>query len=220
MIVAMTSFDFADMVVTFLALLGPQKVLVSFGRVARILDSRPLRAVAVITALSAACIGVVLALGAPWIAAVFHIGTPDLELAAGLIFFIYAVGQVFGVHFDPVERAADAEAAANADPEHQVTSGFRAMLLPFVVSPLAVAADLQGSLSATDWGTRWQVAGAFTLVAVIDGTLMLVFGSLLGRLHESVLEVVSRLLGLLLAALGVVIFLNGLETLGVLHSGH
>jgi len=220
MIVAMVRFDFADMVVFFLALLGPQKVLVSFGRVARTLDSPTLRVVAVVTTATAACVGVGLALTAPWIARLFHIGTPDLELAAGLVFFIYAAGQVFGVHFDPLERAAEAELADEADTEHKVTRGFRAMLLPFVVSPLAVAADLQESLSASDWGTRWEVAGAFVLVAVIDGACMLAVGPLLGRLHESVLEVASRLLGLLLAALGVVIFLNGLSSLGVLPQSH
>jgi multiple antibiotic resistance protein len=220
MIVAMASFDFADMVVTFLALLGPQKVLVSFGRIARTLDSRSRRVVAVLATLTAAGVGVVLALAAPWIAHLFHIGTPDLELAAGLVFFIYAVGQVFGVHFDPVERAGEAEPTGEVDPSHKVISGFRAMLLPFVVSPLAVAADLQESLSASDWGTRWEVAGAFALVAVIDGACMLLSGSLLARVHESVLEVASRLLGVLLAALGVAIFLTGLSSLGVLPSGH
>jgi len=224
MIVAMTSFDFADMVVTFLALLGPQKVLVSFGRLARTLDARARRAVAILTTGTAACVGIGLAICAPWIAALFHIGPPELELAAGLVFFIYAVGQVFGVHFDPAERAAEEQeeedVAAAADVRHKVTSGFRAMLLPFVVSPLAVAADLQESLSAANWAGRWEVAAAFAVVSVIDGACMLVFGSMLGRLHESVLEVASRLLGLLLAALGVVIFLNGLEALGVLHTGH
>jgi len=220
MIVAMATFDFADMVVTFFALLGPQKVLVSFGRLARVLDPRSRRAVAILCALTAAGIGIGLALAAPWIAALFHISSPALELAAGLVFFIYAVGQVFGIHFDPVERETEAEVTGDADYKHKVMSGFRAMLLPFVVSPLAIAADLQESLSASDWGTRWAVAGAFAVVSIVDGACMLAFGPMLGRLHESVLEVASRLLGLLLAALGVVIFLTGLESLGVLPHGH
>jgi multiple antibiotic resistance protein len=217
---AMASLDVVDTFVMFLALVGPQKVLVTFGRIARLLDPRALRLVAVTTAFTAACLGVVLALTAPWVADFFHISAPTLDLAAGLVFVIYAVGQVLGVHFDPMERAAEAEAEGERDPAHLVAIGFRAMLLPFVVSPLAIAADLQESLSAADWATRWEIAGGFALVAVFDAACMLVFASFLGRLHENVLEVISRLLGVLLVAVGVQIFLNGLIGLGILPSGH
>jgi len=219
----MVSLNLADMIVTFLALLGPQKVLLAFARVARTLDTRSLRLVAVATAVTAACVGVVCALTAPWIATFFHISAPDLGLAAGVVFFVYALGLVLGIHFDPAESArvpgAREEGDDDADPLHPLTSGFRAMLLPFVVSPLAVAAALQDSLSASDWGGRWTVAGAFALVAVIDAACAVVFAPLLGRAHESVLEVLSRLLGILLAAVGVQLFLDGLASLGIL-PGH
>jgi multiple antibiotic resistance protein len=46
-----------------------------------------------------------------------------------------------------------------------------------------------------------------------------VFTPVLRRMHESILEVLSRLLGILLVAVGVGVFLDGLTTLGVLH-GH
>lgn len=45
MIVSMESLNLADTFVTFLALLGPQKVLLSFARIARTLDARSVRAV-------------------------------------------------------------------------------------------------------------------------------------------------------------------------------
>lgn len=222
-----SSLNLADTVVLFLALLGPQKTLLSFARIARTLDLRSLRLVAVVTAVAATCVGAVCALTAPWLATFFHISTASLELAAGLVFFIYAVGLVLGIHFDPAERIhvpshadADADTAADddageADPRHPFTSGFRALLLPFVVSPLAVAAALQMSLAARDWSDRWTVVGAFTVVAFIDAASALVFAPLLGRAHETILEVLSRLLGVLLAAVGVQLFLLGLEAFGV-----
>ncbi|MGH3253023.1 MAG: MarC family protein [Trebonia sp.] len=219
----MVSLNLADTIVTFLALLGPQKVLLEFARIARTLDTRSLRLVATATAAVSACIGAVCALTAPWLATFFHISLSGLELATGLVFFIYAIGMVLGIHFDPADpthlpQADDAD-DVDADPRHPLSSGFRAMLLPFVVSPLAVAAALQDSLSAGDWGGRWTVAGAFALVALIDAGCAIVFAPLLGRAHESVLEVLSRLLGILLAAVGVELFLDGLTTLGVL-PGH
>jgi multiple antibiotic resistance protein len=227
-----SSLNLADTVVLFLALLGPQKVLLSFARIARTLDTRALRLVAVVTATAATTVGAVCALTAPWLATFFHISTASLELAAGLVFFIYAIGLVLGIHFDPAERihvpsragdqppavTADkdeADEAGTPDPQHPFISGFRALLLPFVVSPLAVAAALQMSLAARDWGDRWIVVVAFAVVAFIDAACAIVFASLLGRAHEIVLEVLSRLLGVLLAAVGVQLFLLGLEALGV-----
>jgi multiple antibiotic resistance protein len=225
----MVSLNLADTFVTFLALLGPQKVLLSFARVARTLDVHSLRIVAVATALSAALVGAVCALTAPWLATFFHIGPPELALASGLVFFIYAVGLVLGIHFEHTDVEPELAGAARGerpgaeegpDPTHPLRSGFRAMLLPFVVSPLAVAADLEESLSASHWSARWTVAGAFALVALVDALCAVIFAPLLLRMHESLLEVLSRLLGVLLAAVGVGLFLDGLWALGVLNATH
>jgi len=224
MIVTMESLNLADVFITFLALFGPQKVLLSFARIARTLDVRSLRLVAIATAAVSAIIGLVLALTAPWIATFFHIGPAELALSAGIVFFIYAVGLVLGIHFDPAEAAAVHRQSAGeddeADPRHPFQSGFRALLLPFVVSPLAVAADLEESLSASHWSARWTVAGAFALVALVDAAFTVAFAPALRHLPESALEVLSRLLGILLAAVGVGLFLDGLTILGVLHAPH
>ena len=226
----MDSLNLADTFITFFALFGPQKVLLSFGRLSRTLDDHAVRTVAAATASTAAIIGAVCALTAPWVTTFFHIGSPELDLAAGLLFIIYAVGMVLGIHFDtefPHRAAAaqnapkDAEQAAEeADPAHPLSSGFRAMLLPFVVSPIAIAADLEESISAGGWGGRWTVAGAFALVALVDMLCTWAFAPLLRRMHDSLLEVLSRLLGTLLVAVGVGVFLDGLVALGVVLHGH
>jgi multiple antibiotic resistance protein len=219
----MASLNLADTFITFLALAGPQKVLLAFAQLARTLDVRSLRLVAAATALTAAIIGTLCALTAPWLATFFHISPGALALASGLVFFIYAVGLVLGIHFDhagaPAKATPDGE--VSADPSHPLRSGFRTMLLPFVVSPLAIAADLEVSLSASDWDARWVVAGAFALVALVDALCAVVFAPVLRRTNEIILEVLSRLLGILLAAVGVQLFLHGLETLGVaFHATH
>ncbi|HEY5400836.1 MAG TPA: MarC family protein [Trebonia sp.] len=222
----MDSLNLADTFVTFLALIGPQKVLLSFGRLARTLDDHSVRMVAAATAGTAAIIGVLCALTAPWVVKFFHIGAPELNLAAGLLFIIYSIGLVLGIHFDnerphkaPAATAPGDDEEDDADPSHPLTSGFRSMLLPFVVSPIAIAADLEESISAGGWGGRWTVAGAFALVALVDMLFTWIFAPLLRRMHDSVLEVLSRLLGTLLAAVGVGVFLEGLTELGVVLHG-
>ena len=215
----MTSLNLADTVVLFLAFVGPQKVLLGFAQLARTLDARQLRAVAAATTVAAIGVGAACALTAPWVADFFHISTPALELAAGLVFFVYAMGLVFGIHFDPAAPIhvpdPDGDETEETDPLHPFTSAFRAMLLPFVVSPLAVAAALQMSLAAPSWDDRWTVVAALAVVAVIDGVCAVAFAPLLGRAHETILEMLSRLLGILLAAVGVQLFLLGLTELGV-----
>ena len=216
----MEALNLADTFVTFLALLGPQKELLAFARLTRTLDARSLRAVAAIAALAAAIVGAACTLTAPWLATFFHISTASIELAAGLVFFGYAMGVVLGLHFDlsadVPAMAEGGQRAAGADPRHPLTTGLRELLLPFVVSPLAIAAALTESLATNTWAGRWAVAGAFALVVLIDMLSAWVFAPLLGRAHEVVLEVLSRLLGVLLAAVGVELFLEGLRVLGVL----
>lgn len=231
----MTSLNLADLLALFLSVIGPQKVLLSFARIAQTLDAASVRLVAVIAAAASAGIGFACALCAPWAATFFHISTPALELAGGVAFFVYALALVFGIHVDLADPAhvpmsgagaeagagvAGAGAGAEADREHPVSSGVRTLLLPWVVSPLAVVAVLEESLRARGWSDRWEVAAAFALIAVVNAVSGVTFGPALGRTHDTVLEVFSRLLGVLLAAVGVQLFLLGLATLGVISLGH
>lgn len=209
--------NLADAFVTFFAVLGPQKVLLSVAQMARTRDLRAMRLVQAYAALVAACVGVTCALAAPWIASFFHITTASVALASGVVFFVYAIGMVFGVHFG--EDASEEGDAADA--RHPVISGFRELLLPFIVSPLGVAAALEASLTVSSWSARINVAGAYLAVVAINLVAALIFGPLIRRAHPTSLEVLSRLLGILLTAVGVDLFLQGLSALGVhLGSGH
>jgi multiple antibiotic resistance protein len=222
----MEPLNLADTFITFLAVLGPQKELLEFARLTRTLNAHSMRVVAAAAAFAAAFIGAVCTLTAPWLATFFHISAASIELASGLVFFGYAMGVVLGVHFDVSTDIPGADgsghAADGADPRHPLTSGMRELLLPFVVSPLAIAAALTESLTTHTWGGRWTVAAAFVLVVFLDMLSAWVIAPLLGRAHEIVLEVLSRLLGVLLAAVGVQLFLDGLSVLGVLpgHPAH
>ena len=206
--------DLADTFLLFLALAGPQKVLLSFARLGRFLDVRSLRLVAWTCSLAAASVGVLCALTAPWIAKFFHISPASVGLAAGLTFFAYSVGLVLGFHFDsPATLEAE---TGRPSMTHPLISGFREMLVPFVVSPLAIAADLLESLTASDWAHRLEVAAAFVAVAMVNLIFAWALAPVVGRMHEIVLDVLSRLLGVLLAAVGVELFLQSLAELGVL----
>lgn len=212
----MESLNFADVFVTFLALLGPQKILLSFDEASRSLGPRDLRFLAVTSSGTAAAVGVLCALTAPWLTSFFHISYAAVLLAGGSIFFIYAVTVLFGLHLDTEYVREQAE----GNPAHPLASGFRALALPYIVTPLGVTAVLVESSSGV--GLRWRslVAAGYVAVAAIDLLCMLLLGPVVRRLHPSIREVLSRLLGLLLAGVGITILLQGLVALGVLpHHG-
>jgi multiple antibiotic resistance protein len=213
------SLNLADAFVTLFALIGPQKVLLAVARMARTRSPRDIRLAVCYAAGAAACVGVTCSLAAPWLATFFHITTASVELAAGGVFFCYAIGLVFGIHLgeDPDDHDPDhdLDAPLSSDSPHPVSGGFRELLLPFIVSPLGVAAALQASLTVHGWDSRGTVAGAYAAVVAMDLAIALIVAPLIRHVQPTSLEVLSRLLGILLSAVGVNLFLDGLASLGV-----
>ncbi|MEV7023695.1 MarC family protein [Kitasatospora sp. NPDC093558] len=206
-------FNLSSAFITFFAVVGPPKVLLSFARLAPTRSTRDLRRLAAWSTLVSAVIGLVLGFSADEVTTLFHISDQSLQLAGGTIFFVYAVALVFGMHL-----------GEGGDDDHlpnPMLDGFRELLLPYIASPLAVSAVLVASLTKDDWGWRATVAGAYVAVVVINYVAVAVLAPLMRRTHRTSLEVLSRLLGLLLAAVGVELFLNGLTGLGVtMLAGH
>ncbi|QMU69682.1 MarC family protein [Streptacidiphilus sp. P02-A3a] len=205
---AFSPFNLSSAFVTFFAVVGPPKVLLSFAHLARDRERRELVRLAGVSSLVAAVVGVVLAYSASFLSSLFHIGHESLELAGGLIFFTYALALVLGIHLG----------ASEEDPGHlanPLAEGLRELLLPYVASPLAVTAVLVESLDKDTWSWDTTIAAAYFAVVVINFLCVLILAPLLRRLQQTLLEVLSRLLGLLLAALGVEQFLDGLYALGV-----
>jgi multiple antibiotic resistance protein len=194
--------------VTFLAVVGPPKVLLAYGHVAASRSVRDARRVALLSSAAAAVVGVAAALAARPVMVFFHVSHQALQISSGIIFFIYAVGLVLGFHFggDPHRD----------DPENPVAAGFRDLLLPYEVSPLAVTAVLVESYSEPGWSWKLTVAGAYLAVTAINLVCMVLMTRLLQHAHTTTLELLSRLLGLLLAGVGIELFLDGLGDLGLL----
>ncbi|AUY51960.1 MULTISPECIES: MarC family protein [Streptomycetaceae] len=208
-------FNLSGAFIAFFAVVGPPKVLLSFARLAATRSTAELRQLAAWSTLISAVIAVVLAYTADAVTSLFHISDQSLQLAGGTIFFVYAVALVLGIHLGVGPDEAD---------EHlpnPMVDGIRELLLPYIASPLAVTAVLVASLSKDDWGWRTTIVGAYLAVVVINYFCVAALAPLMRRTHRTSLEVLSRLLGLLLAAVGVELFLNGLAGLGVhLPDGH
>ncbi|MCD0485813.1 MarC family protein [Streptacidiphilus sp. ASG 303] len=191
--------------ITFLAVVGPPKVLLSFASLAQTRTTRQLRTLALVSSAGAALVGLLADVTAPALFGIFHISTEALEIAGGAIFFVYAVGLVLGLHFGVQEEEGGPG----------LSDGIRELLLPYIVSPLAMTALLLESTARNDWTWRAVVGGAYVAVVAIDLLCVLLLNRVLQATHHTTVELLARLLGLLLAAVGVDLVLDGLEGLAV-----
>ncbi|MYY87158.1 MULTISPECIES: MarC family protein [unclassified Streptomyces] len=202
----MTALSYSAAFITFFSVVGPPKVLLAFAGLAQIHPTTELRRIALISSSAAILVGLVTGIASPWLLDLFHISTPALQVAGGVIFFIYAVGLVLGVHLGTEASGPDAP---------DLVSGVRQLLMPYVVSPLAMTAVLIEGAARDSWTWRSTVVGAYVTVIVIDLLCVVVLARILSRTHHATIELLGRLLGLLLAAVGVDLVLDGLTSLGV-----
>ncbi|MEU5689513.1 MarC family protein [Streptomyces venezuelae] len=202
----MTALSYSAAFITFFSVVGPPKVLLAFAGLAQAHPTAELRRIALISSAAAILVGLVTGIAAPWLLDLFHISTPALQLAGGVIFFIYAVGLVLGIHL-----GTDASGPDTPD----LVSGVRQLLMPYVVSPLAMTAVLIEGAARDSWTWRSTVVGAYVTVVVVDLLCVVVLARVLSRTHHATIELLGRLLGLLLAAVGVDLVLDGLTSLGV-----
>ncbi|MFD8479794.1 MarC family protein [Kitasatospora sp. NPDC059673] len=203
----MSAINLSTVFVTFFAVVGPPKVLLAFAQLSQTRTPAELRKLTLVSSLVAAVVGLVLAYSANVMAALFHISDQSLQIAGGVIFFIYAVALVLGVHL-----GGGSSEGHLANP---LADGIRELLLPYVASPLAITALLVESLTRDTLGWHSTVAAMYVAVIAVDCVSVLLLAPLLRASRRTSLEVLSRLLGLLLAAVGVEMFLYGLESLGV-----
>ncbi|MFB9390015.1 MarC family protein [Streptomyces coeruleoprunus] len=202
----MNALSFSAAFITFFSVVGPPKVMLSFAGLARLHPLRQLRTIALIATTAALFVGLVTGFTAPWLLDLFHITTPALKLAGGTIFFLYAIGLVLGVHLGADGTDRDAP---------DLVSGVRELLMPYVVSPLAMTGLLVEAAARDSWTWRSTVVAAYVAVLALDLLCVLLLARLLQRTHHATIELLGRLLGLLLAAVGVDLILDGLADLGV-----
>ncbi len=200
------ALTYSSAFITFFSVVGPPKVLLAFGELAHLHGTAQLRSIAGIASGAAVFVGLVAGLTASWLLDLFHISTPALQLAGGIIFFLYAVGLVLGVHLGSDRPQQDAP---------DLVSGVRELLMPYIVSPLAMTAVLIEAAERDSWTWRSTVVGAYVTVLALDLVCVLVLANILRRTHHATIELLGRLLGLLLAAVGVDLVLDGLTDLGV-----
>jgi multiple antibiotic resistance protein len=198
--------DFAlSAFVTLLLVVDPVGLVPAFLAVTGGMADKDKRAIVLRSPLIAASILVVIALIGNWLLRQLGIGIPAFQIAGGLLLFGVAYRMIFGDR--PHREAREADKALS---EHASDVAVFPLAIPLMAGPGAIATTL---LLAGDAGNTARLAIIIAIILMVCLLCMLCFASsaliarTLGRTGNAVL---SRLLGMLLAAYSVQFVLNGI----------
>lgn len=184
------------------AVVGPPKILLAFLVDTQGLEARRRWQIAVRTTAIAIGTGLFVIAAGRLLLHVFHISGGALMLASGVILFIHALDLVLGKRH---------ETTSETDP----TGGTHELAATYYANPVAVA-YLFLMADASTLKSSFVLAGAFLGVIALDFAAIAVLGIAMRYVRMTYAWVLMRILGVLLAALGVDLIINGLEALDVL----
>ena len=140
------------------------------------------------------------------------IGMPAFRISGGLLLFLIAVEMLFERRSERREKSAG---KADTAPEHDPT--VFPLAVPLLAGPGALATMiLLTGQNSGDPAAQAVVFGVMVAVVLVAFALFLLAGTLERILGPVGIGMITRLLGMLLAALAVQFVVNGLYDLGVL----
>ena len=193
--------------VTLVVVVDPVGLVPTFVAITHGLPERARRAVALRACLIAAAILAGTALVGDWLLRTLSITLPAFRIAGGLLLFSIASEMVFGVRIERQSRQAE-----EAIEEHVRNIAAFPLAIPLMAGPGAITATVL--LAGRGGGDPVRLAILLAVIAVVLALCFVVFAlsapiaKLLGTTANAVL---SRLLGVLLAALAVQYVIDGVR---------
>jgi multiple antibiotic resistance protein len=193
--------------VTLLVVVDPVGLVPSFIAITNELPAKARRSVALRACLIAAAILFGSALAGDWLLRTLSIGLPAFRIAGGLLLFSIASEMVFGVRI--VRQSQQAEQALE---EHVRNIAAFPLAIPLMAGPGAITATVL--LAGRSDGDPLRLGVLLAVIAVVLALTLAVFtlaapiAKLLGTTANTVM---SRLFGVLLAALAVQYVIDGVR---------
>ncbi|MGJ8563169.1 MAG: MarC family protein [Alphaproteobacteria bacterium] len=131
-----------------------------------------------------------------------------LRIAGGIMLFIIGLNMVFEKRTEQREERAEELLGETVDPED--ISVFP-MGIPMIAGPGTMASILLMMSDARDWHDEVTIMGALALVLLITFVSFLIAGPLIRLMGKSFTNVLTRVLGVLLATLAIQFAIDGLQ---------
>jgi multiple antibiotic resistance protein len=191
--------------VTLLVVVDPVGLAPVFLSITQGLSKSARRDTGWLAAAIGAAILIATALGGTWLLDQLGIGLAAFRISGGILLFAVAFEMVLGVR--PAREARQAEQAAE---EHARNIAAFPLAIPLIAGPGAITATLL--LAGRSAGDPLQLIALIAIivaVAIICGITFALAGRLAGALGNTGNMVLSRLLGVVLAALAVQFVIDG-----------
>lgn len=203
----MTIAFLTSTLVTLLVVVDPPGLAPTFIAITHDLPSAARRQVALRASLIAACVLMGAALAGQWLLTTLGISLPAFRIAGGLLLFSIASEMVFGVRIERQSKAAE-----QAIEERVRNIAAFPLAIPLMAGPGAITAVVL--LSGQTSGQPLLLALLIGVIVVVTATCLLVFTlaqSIERPLGITGNVVLTRLLGVLLAALAVQFVIDGVR---------
>ena len=198
---------FGSALVTFLVIIDPPGCAPIFASLTRGADSTHRRVMAVRSALIAWAILMFFALlGRPMLQAM-HISLASFRIAGGIMLFMIALDMVFERRTQRREQRAH---SIEGTPEAEDISVFP-MAIPMIAGPGSIASAMLWVSRADDTAQVVVVLAAITVVMLVTLACLLASGVLMRIIGEKVEAMITRILGVILAALAAQFVVDGIR---------
>ena len=165
------------------------------------------RAMAIRAVMVAACILLVFALFGEALLRVLGISLASFRIAGGIMLFLIALEMVFEKR---TQRREDRAAKVADDPEAEDVSIFP-MAMPMIAGPGSIASVMLLMGRNEGWQRSAVVLAALATILLLTLVALLAAGPIMRFLGAKIEAVITRLLGVLLAALAVQFVIDGLQ---------
>jgi multiple antibiotic resistance protein len=190
--------------------MGPFKVVLVYAELTRDLEPAVRRKIAFRAVVVAAIVGLLFIVLGKFLMDLFHFSLGALQIAGGLILFVFALTMVLGGGESEPE-------STDKDPEK--IAAFP-LAMPLMATPIGIVALTLLSATFNDDTIALVITSiVLLLVMVINLIILLTESRILKYIDAEAVGVAERILGILLAALAVQTVINGLIAIAALPAG-
>jgi len=197
---------FISAFVTFLVVIDPPGCAPIFAGLTREATAAQRRSMAIRSVLIAACILLFFALLGEELLGALGVSLSAFRIAGGIMLFLIAIDMVFEKRTERRENRAEEVAASEVDD----VSVFP-MAIPMIAGPGSIASAMLLTARADGLAATAVVLGALLAVLLLTLVALLAAGPLMRLLGHKMEAMLTRLLGVILAALAVQFVLDGIE---------
>ncbi|TCD06472.1 MarC family protein [Erythrobacteraceae bacterium CFH 75059] len=140
-----------------------------------------------------------------------HIDLDSFRIAGGLMLFLIALDMVFEKRTQRREERAERIIAENEKTPHFEDVSVFPMAMPMLAGPGAIASIMLLTSTAQGWPQTFVVLGALASVLLLTMLALIGAAPLMRLFGDRVEAVITRLLGVLLAALAAQYVIDGLR---------